>query len=96
MLVPDGRRFRAYVDAVLDDLASWDAEIVPLEIGALDSRQLLQRCCSCQPPLSRSCRHQDRSVGQPTRRTWLLERVWAGGPDGERHTPRCFKLSQGC
>jgi hypothetical protein len=35
--VLDGRRFRADVDAVLDDLAAGDAEIVPLEIGARDS-----------------------------------------------------------
>ena len=35
------RRFRADVHAVLDDLASGDAEIVLLEIGALDSRRLL-------------------------------------------------------
>ena len=35
--------FRADVDAVLDDLVSGNAEIVPLEIGALDSRRLLLR-----------------------------------------------------
>ena len=37
MLVLDGWRFRADVDAVLDELAAGDAEIVPLEIGARDS-----------------------------------------------------------
>ena len=31
------------IDAHLDDLASGDAQIVPLEIGALDSRQLRPR-----------------------------------------------------
>jgi hypothetical protein len=41
MLVLDGRRFRANVHAVLDDLASGYAEILLLEIGALDSRRLL-------------------------------------------------------
>ena len=41
MLVLDERRFRADVDAVLDDLAPGDAEIVLLEIGTLDSRRLL-------------------------------------------------------
>jgi hypothetical protein len=41
--VLEGRRFRADLDAVLDDLASGNAEIVPLEIGALDSRR---RCWS--------------------------------------------------
>src|SRR5919202_4477732 len=43
MLVLDERRFRADVDAVLDDLASRDAEIVLLEIRAPDSRRLLLR-----------------------------------------------------
>ena len=33
---------RGDVDAHLDDLASGDAEIVPLEIGALHAR-----CCAC-------------------------------------------------
>src|SRR5215211_3936189 len=43
MLVLKGWRFRANVQAVLDDLASGNAEIVLLEIGALDSRRLLLR-----------------------------------------------------
>jgi hypothetical protein len=43
MLVPDEGRFRADVDAVLDDLSSWGTQIVPLEIGARDSRQLPHR-----------------------------------------------------
>ena len=37
------RHSRVEVDAHLDDLASGDAEIVPLEIGALDSRLLCAR-----------------------------------------------------
>src|SRR5918993_3338426 len=41
MLVLEGRRLRADVHAVLDDLASGNAEIVLLEIGALDPRRLL-------------------------------------------------------
>jgi hypothetical protein len=41
MLVPDEWRLRANVDAVLDDLASGDAQIVPLEVGAPDPRRLL-------------------------------------------------------
>jgi hypothetical protein len=40
MGVPDERRCRADVDARLDDLASGDAEIVLLEVGALDVRLL--------------------------------------------------------
>jgi hypothetical protein len=42
MGVLDYRRFRADVDARLDDLASGDAEIL-LEIGAPQSRRLLDR-----------------------------------------------------
>jgi len=41
MLVPDERRFRANVDAVLDDFAPGHAEVVPLEIGAPDPWRLL-------------------------------------------------------
>src|ERR671911_1353861 len=41
MLVLEGRRFRANVHAVLDDFASGNAEIVLLEIGALDFQRLL-------------------------------------------------------
>jgi hypothetical protein len=41
MGVLDQRRLGADVDAGLDDLASGDAEIVLLEIGALDSFRLL-------------------------------------------------------
>jgi hypothetical protein len=41
MLVLEGWRFRANVHAVVDDFASGNAEIVLLEIGALDSRRLL-------------------------------------------------------
>src|SRR5918994_1973214 len=43
MEVLDGWRFRANVHAVVDDFASGNAEIVLLEIGALDSRCLLLR-----------------------------------------------------
>ena len=43
MRVPGGRQSRRDVDAHLDDLASGDAEIVPLEIGARESRLLLRR-----------------------------------------------------
>src|SRR5262245_40741842 len=43
MPVPGERHSRIEVNAHLDDLASGDAEIVPLEIGAFDSR-LLRRC----------------------------------------------------
>ena len=43
MRVPGERHSRREVDAHLDDLASGDAEIVPLEIGALDSRLLRPR-----------------------------------------------------
>jgi hypothetical protein len=39
----DERRFRADVDARLDRPASGDAEILPLEIGAPESRRLLDR-----------------------------------------------------
>ena len=39
--VLEGWRFRADVHAVLDDFVSGYAEIVLLEIGALDSRRLL-------------------------------------------------------
>ena len=42
----------AIVDARLDDLASGDAEIVPLEVGARDSRLLrprhVQRQAACR------------------------------------------------
>src|SRR5215208_6820369 len=41
MGVLEGWRFRANVHAVLEDFASGNAEIVLLEIGALDSRGLL-------------------------------------------------------
>jgi hypothetical protein len=41
MLVLDGRRLGTDLDAVLDDLASGNAEIMPLEIGAPESRRLL-------------------------------------------------------
>src|ERR687898_2951691 len=41
MEVLEGRRLRANVHAVLDDLASGNAEIVLLEIGTPDSRHLL-------------------------------------------------------
>jgi len=41
MPVPDERGLRADLDAVLDDLAPGDAEVVLLEIGALDPRRLL-------------------------------------------------------
>src|SRR5262245_57841328 len=40
MPVPRERHSRVEVDSHLDDLASGDAEIVPLEIGAFDSRLL--------------------------------------------------------
>jgi uncharacterized protein YlxW (UPF0749 family) len=40
MRVPDGRRVRVDVDAVLDDLASGDAEIVSLE-----TVRLIPDCC---------------------------------------------------
>jgi hypothetical protein len=43
MGVLDERRFRAEVDACLDDLVAGDAEIVLLETGALDTWRLL-RC----------------------------------------------------
>src|SRR5918993_3848925 len=43
MEVLEGWRFRANVHAVVDDFASENAEIVLLEIGALDSRRLLLR-----------------------------------------------------
>jgi hypothetical protein len=43
MGVLDGGRFRANVHPVLDDFAPGNAEIVPLEIGAPDSRRLLLR-----------------------------------------------------
>ena len=43
---------RCEFDAHLDDLASGDTEIVPLEIGALDSRRLrlryMQRQTACE------------------------------------------------
>jgi hypothetical protein len=41
--------------AALDDLSSWDAEIVPLEIGAPESRRLLDGATRDSPPWSRSC-----------------------------------------
>jgi len=41
MLVLEGWSFEANVHAVLDDFARGNAEIVLLEIGALDSRRLL-------------------------------------------------------
>jgi hypothetical protein len=41
--VLDERRFRAEVDARLDDLVAVDTEVVPLEIGAPESRRLLDR-----------------------------------------------------
>src|SRR5215471_1880217 len=41
MRVLDRRRFRADPDALLDDLAPGDAEIVLLQIGAPQSRRLL-------------------------------------------------------
>ena len=43
MPVSDGRCLRADLHAVLDDLAPTNAQIVLLEIGALDSRQPLNR-----------------------------------------------------
>ena len=41
MPVSDERRLRADLYAVLDDLSPGDAQIVLLEIGALDPRRLL-------------------------------------------------------
>ena len=41
MGVPDQRRFRADVDARLDDLTPGNAEIPPVQIDALQSRRLL-------------------------------------------------------
>ena len=43
MRVPRGRDSRVELDDHLDDLASGDAEIVPLEIDALDCRLLRPR-----------------------------------------------------
>jgi hypothetical protein len=51
MPVLEGRRVWADVDAVLDDLASGEAEIVPLEIGARDSRRLLRGAAHVRPPM---------------------------------------------
>ena len=41
--MPGERHSRGEIDAHLDDLASGDAEIVPQQIGALDSRLLRLR-----------------------------------------------------
>jgi hypothetical protein len=38
--MPDEWCFRAYVDARLDDLAAWDAEILAPEIGAVEAGRL--------------------------------------------------------
>src|SRR5918995_2470893 len=57
MLVFEGWRLRANVHAVVDDFASGNAEIVLLEIGALDSRRPLLRVAhltSSHPPCSPS------------------------------------------
>jgi hypothetical protein len=43
MAVPGGRRPGGEIDARLDDLASGNAEIVPLEIGAVEFRLLRPR-----------------------------------------------------
>jgi hypothetical protein len=40
--MPDGGRFRADLDAVLDDLTSRGAEVMLLEIRARDPRGLLR------------------------------------------------------
>jgi hypothetical protein len=48
MTVPAERRPWGKIDAHLDDLASGDAEIVPQEIGALDSRLLHLRRVQCE------------------------------------------------
>jgi hypothetical protein len=50
MRVLDQWRFRADVDARLDHLASWDAEILLLQIGAPQSRPLLDRPTRMAPP----------------------------------------------
>src|SRR5262245_58562550 len=49
MLVPDRRRFRAELDAVLDHMASWDGEIVLLQIRTPQSRRLLHWCAHIYP-----------------------------------------------
>jgi hypothetical protein len=50
MGVLDERRGRADIDACLDDLASGGAEIVLLEVGALDVRLLRRRDSSSFNP----------------------------------------------
>lgn len=51
MLVPKDRPGRADIDAVLDDLASRNTEVVLLDIGALEPLRLWNRCCSCETSL---------------------------------------------
>jgi hypothetical protein len=48
MLVLGGRYSRPDIDAYLDGLTAWDAQIVPLEIGAIDSRLLRQTAADDQ------------------------------------------------
>ena len=47
MLVPNRRRLRAALDAVLDHHASWHAQIVLLQIGASEPGRLLHCFMNC-------------------------------------------------
>ena len=62
MLVFEGWRFRANVHAVVDDFASGNAEIVLLEIGALDSRRLLLRAAHVTLRGLVDARHRSRAA----------------------------------
>jgi hypothetical protein len=53
--VPGERHTRGELDSALDDLAPRDAEVVPLKIGALDSRLL-------------RLRHQEQTASDDERR----------------------------
>ena len=53
MRVPGGRHPRVEFDDRLDDLASWDAEIVPLEIDAFDP------CPPCPRHVQNQTAHDD-------------------------------------
>ena len=61
MTVPRGHHSGRRSDEHLDDLASGDAEIVPLEIGARDSRRLRLRHAQRQGACDDRHRYRDDS-----------------------------------
>src|SRR5207253_6275607 len=70
------------IDAHLDDLASGDAEIVPLEIGALDSRLLRPRHVQRQTACGDQHRYRHDSSRLHVEKLLSVLRLGAGPTDG--------------